>query len=470
MLTPKFVRSHFIPTGANGFQWFFKLIYEFWGFCVNGGNDTVNPGGFSPSTGVYQMPWAPYSSSAAAAGLLASGSDGFTHVGLPFFNSINQNAFSASYVNRWLVTWQSGSTSTDDSVYQITQWINSASLRVNMLTGGTPYTGSLKPSFTERSQVLWRIVDFATAAALPVTQNVSSLVLQFNAAADVNPGQALSQVRLKMALTPPGYSPGAVGVGFTLSPSGTWHGNTAFDSGSYSSGSIVSGTFFPTGTFTPSGNLVTASFFNESIPEIYPGSVNGGYWFGVADNPAYITLIGAQDFLIAHFKGQQALASGFHIEIPQRVYPQGVDPNPLAVMGFGVNGLTSTDTNNHYAGGFFMHNPPSNLLVQYKGYTRRFFGRDDSNSPGTQTNGRYNGSFFNTYLNKFNFVDVVLGSSAAGQYQPSRCRLRRVRILPPIVPQFERLGNLGEWLHVQNGVLWPWDNTLLPYNLFQGGN
>ena len=437
MLSTKFVRAHFISSSASGtgLAWLFKLIYEFWGYSVNGGNSLTTPGGLAVS-GVYQMPWTD------STGLLASGSDGYTAVGMPFFNSSNPTAFSASYVNKWLVTWKSGSDSSDDGVYQITQWLNSSSLRVNVLHGGTPYTGTLHPSFTTRNSVNYRIVDFAVPAAMALTYNTSSLILQFNGAPEVNPGQALSQVRLKAFNAQPGSaftSPSAYGMAFTVSPSGSWNGTT---------------------------------FVSESIPEYIQGSSNSQYWFTTAHmQTAYVTLIGSQDFLIMHHKGGQSAASGFHIEIPQRLYPAGKDPNPIAIMAHGNASPTTTNTSLSYASGFAMHNPPDNTFINYKGLSRRFFSTDDVNAPGTQTNGRLNGAFYNTFQNKFLFMDVLLSQGFNnGQYQMARVRLRRVRVLPPIIPQFERVGNHGEWLHVQNGVLWPWDNALLPYNLFLGGN
>ena len=108
--------------------------------------------------------------------------------------------------------------------------------------------------------------------------------------------------------------------------------------------------------------------------------------------------------------------------------------------------------------------------MQYFGVSRRFDG-SDTTSLSNVTNGVTNGAFYNTYQNKFLFSDVLLSNpTVASHYQLGRVRLRRVRALPPIVPQFERVGNSGEWLHVANGVMWPWDNSILPYNLFLGGN
>lgn len=440
MLTAKFVRAHAVPAGYKTFHWFMKLIYEFWGFSVNGGDDLKSPGGFAPISGVYVMPWF-----ANDTGLLASGSDGYTADGMSFFNSASPTAFSASYVNKWIVTWKSGSASTDDSIYQITQWLNSSSLRVNTLHGGTPYSGTLRPAFEARNNINYRVVDFGPAALMSVNNNTSSLVLQFNGASEVNPGQSNSQVRLRMAVAPPPYLTWyAWGIAFGMSPSGSW-----FHSGS-------------------------ASFGGESIPEVVAGSGNSTYMFDnslSSDSPSYITMMGAQDFLMCHVKRSGGPeGTGFHIEVPQRLYPRGVDPNPLMVMPFGLYAPTSTDAGYHYAGGCFMHNPPDNTLYTYVGMARRFVGTSETATLGTATNGRLNGAYFNTYLNKFLFSDVVLAlGSTTGQYQMARTRLRRVRIIPEIIPSWQRVGNNGEWIHIRDGVLWPWDNTLLPYNLFVGG-
>lgn len=583
MLTPKFVKAHYISSAGafEGERWFFKLMYEFWGFCVNGSDNLRVPGGF-PVTGVYGMPWmgpgdSPYTGSSDLS-LITSGSDGFTEVGMPFFNTVN-HVFSSSYVNLYLVTWKSGSTSTDDSIYQITQWLNSSSVRVNVLQGGTPYSGSMHPAFTTRSNINYRIVDFTRIVGLALSENTSSLTFQFNGADAVNPGQRHSQARVKHFKAAPGspyVSSFAGGVTIQISPSGTWHG-PEYSSGSYSSGSTVyatgnqpfaflqpstivftgsytnltggvanstagatlvgnmtgtmtlpgyqnyihsgtflsgglavvtgvagfsgtlggveghyflTGTFLPSdvaaalsfsgtyhfsasGIFTPTGTLLPPGFHSESINEYIQGSGNSSYmWNAGVASPAYVTLIGATDFLITHYKyGASAGAAGFHIEIPQRLYPQAVDPNPIACMAYGFSGVSTTNSGYTYSAGMAMHNPPDNTLMNYRGFVRRFFGNSDQVTPTSFANGRYNGAFYNTYQNKFLFGDVVLGNvQTSGQYQMARARLRRVRVLPPIIPQFERVGNSGEWLHIQNGVMWPWDNSLLPYNLFLGGS
>jgi hypothetical protein len=427
MLTTKFLRAHNMTSNSYVFGWMMKLIFEFWGFCVNGGSELNTPHGFAGGTGYATMP-----PSFPSAGLLASGSDGITNVGMPFFNTVNPSAFSASYVNKYLVMWQSGSTCTDDSIYQITQWFNSSSIRLNVFQGGTPYSGTLHPSLTSRTNVNWRVVDFA-ASATAIYNNTSSLVLAFNDAGNVNPGQANSQVKLRMDL-----SNNIIGI--SLSPSGSWQN--------------ISGTWqFTDPTTEREDNSNTGHW----------GSITGG-------GSGYFSMWAAGDFFIFHYAGTTSYNSdGFHVEIPQRLYPAGDDPNPIVMMMWGEDTPHMGDSTKMYGGGFYAHNPPDGSTMQYYPMGRRFLG-DDLLSPAAGSNGRQNGIWFNTYRNQFLFTDAVLAQpQIPAQYQLSRMRLRRVRFIPNIIPQFQRIGNNGEWLHVVNGIMWPWDNTLLPYNLFLGG-
>lgn len=438
MLTPKFIRAHSIPSTTNGFAWFFRLVYEFWGFCVNGSNDLVNAQCI-PSGGI-QMP-----TGFTTVGLIQSGSDGFTAAGMPFFNTVGTGTFSPSDVNLWLVTWVSGSTCTDDSIYQITQWENSSSVRVNVMNGGTPYTGTLHPSFTARSDINYRLVDFSQASTALTYLPSASLVLQFNDAVLVNSGQATSQAQLMMIS---GSSPADdKNLGITLSPSGSWQ--------------QISGTYQ----------------FTDPTTQLNGPTVGEGFWFFSADSPAYISLWAAGDFIIAHYKSTTNNgASAFHIEIPQRLYPQGDDPNPIVMINQSDFGIPSLNSNTAwYGGGCYMHHPPLGTTIPWSGLSRSQWGdrfvSGAEQSLQSVVNGRYNGAVFNTFQNKFVFSDLTLGLfNVIGQYCLARVRLRHVRVIPPIIPQFQRVGNLGEWIHVGNGVMWPWDNTLLPYNLFLGGN
>ena len=218
-LTSKFVRGHFVnasTTNANSLRWLHKLVYEFWGFCINGTNDLRVPGGFAPVSGVlFPTGWENGTSV-----LLASGSDGVTQDGNPFFVAPSVNWTSSSLLNKWLVVWKSGSSCRDDSVYPITQIINSSTIRLDMNNGGTAYTGSLKPAFTARSNVNYRVVDFAAATALAgYTADADGLVLNLSGAYLVNSGQVAPQCRTRIRTSVGSNVPN---VGLTLSASGSW--------------------------------------------------------------------------------------------------------------------------------------------------------------------------------------------------------------------------------------------------------
>jgi hypothetical protein len=244
-------------------------------------------------------------------------------------------------------------------------------------------------------------------------------------------------------------------------------------------------------TLSPSGSW-TQSGFTDASNELGCNTNGGGTligWFTsstiLANNPAYITLIGSQDCLISHFKAQQIQSSGFHIEIPQRMYPQEVDPNPIVMMNYGSYAVTQTDTTQHYCGGFWAKNHTDNTNRKLTGFCRvvntssiQFrevlgvgnFYRSIPQYERDPNTGRFLGLFYNNLNYKLFTSDVVLGlPGVGGQFCMSRFRLRNVRVATVLIPQYQRIGDNGEWIHVCNGILWPWDNAQLPYSLFMGG-
>lgn len=442
-LTSKFVRAHYVSstiTAADSIRWIHKLIYEFWGFCINGTNNLIVPGGFAAGGVLFTPQW-----QSGTAVLMSSGSDGVTQAGMPFFTAPSVNWTSGSVVGKWLVTWKSGSTSTDDSVYAITQVINSSTIRVDVNNGGTPYSASLHPSFTARSDINFRVVDFAAATTLSgFTTDADGLVLQLNGAYLVNSGQVAPQCRTRIRIAAGSNLPN---VGLTLSSSGSWTAATG------------------------------SGFFSDASAEISATS-NANGWGGGAASTGYVTLIGAQDYLLCHSRGWQTLTagSGFHLEVPQRLYHQNNDPNPVCVMNFGNLGLTTNGTTNGYGGGVMMFHPPDGSTRAFSTMIRSLTGdyfnstQYPSNRIGSVTNGRFNDMYFNQYKGKFMMFDATLGlPSVAKNYSYMRVRMRRVKFTAPITPNFQRFGDYGEWLNVGGAVLWPWDNAILPYSLFLGG-
>lgn len=478
-LVLKFLRYFDAPSMGNQpamFGLWLRLLYEFWGFCVNGSNDLRFPGGFPTGststtflTGVINMPVNWESGSTV---LLYSNSDGSTVNGLPYFTGSN---FLASHVGKWLTTWKSGSSSTDDGIYLITKLygppgtLTSSVIGVDINMGGTPFSGNLKPSFTDRTNVNYRIIDYSSTAVNTTYTTQNFIVLQLNGAPYVNLGQANSQVKLRLATFRGDTSPR--GVAILLSPSGSWG----------VSGSSVGFNEGLTGGNSLGGDSVGASVASN-IGEFGPNSGNSFDWANGGNGTQCINIIAAQDYFNVFSRGAQAsYSSGFHVEIPQRLYPFSKDPNPIT--GMGHTGLYTTFTNGYgYGYGFHQVNA---ALQPLRGWLACHHQTgDDFNSnayPGIQFvcsqclqsmgNGFYNNIWFNPFTNKFSFSDAIYGTTeSASHHTLARFRIRRARFIAPIIPSMQRLGDRGEWLHTFNGVLWPWDNAVMPGTIFhQGG-
>ena len=64
----------------------------------------------------------------------------------------------------------------------------------------------------------------------------------------------------------------------------------------------------------------------------------------------------------------------------------------------------------------------------------------------------------------------VLQSVTADQYSFARTRIRNVRFCGTVLQNYFRVTSGGQqWIYLTNGVLWPWDNTILPFNMMQAG-
>ena len=73
-------------------------------------------------------------------------------------------------------------------------------------------------------------------------------------------------------------------------------------------------------------------------------------------------------------------------------------------------------------------------------------------------------------LGKVFYSEAIISTiSAAGQYSLARAKLRPIAFTSNIFPAFHLIGDNGEFIHVGNGVLWPWDGSVLPYSLLPLG-
>jgi hypothetical protein len=63
-------------------------------------------------------------------------------------------------------------------------------------------------------------------------------------------------------------------------------------------------------------------------------------------------------------------------------------------------------------------------------------------------------------------TDGILNLTLAGQMSPSRARLRHVRFTVATLQRGARVGDPitqpNGWVNVSNGVLWPWDDSIMP--------
>lgn len=433
----KGLRSSFVDelTATQGARFFMKLLYEFWGFCVNGTNDLRTPGGLASVSGA-NFP----SGFTTGSSVIASGSDGVTSFGTDVFQTITGDFINlhsqltgsseTGLVGKYLVTWKPGSTSTDDSVYRIKTLTDVSSIRVEVITGGTTRLGA-KAFFQDRSEILWRVVDIGDAAALSGWTSGMGLTLQFEQAPTVNAGQATPQVHVALE-TESSLSR----LRLTVSPSGSWNGTTFTD---------YSGSLIVPWTVTTSG---------ESL----------------------FYLIGGKECLIAQSTGVDdawnANPVGFHVEVPKRLLTAQHDPNPVALMVWhsGSAATQLTAYNNFSMVG------PGSRFERWNTLVRAPFG-DITNTTITPNSGglwhdlnagdRFGRVHFNPYANTYLSTDAVLYNVASGSFCFGRCRLRRIRFTANNLKVGQRLGE--EWIHAGNGILWPWDNSDQPFGILHEG-
>lgn len=428
-LTSKFVRAHGIDvsvTNSQSLMWVMKLIYEFWGFCLHGENDLTTAQGFA-SSGI-NMP-----SGFQSGSLLTSGNSGYTVNSESIFYDSSADFTSGSIVDKHLVTWKAESTSNDDGIYKIVKIISSQSIQVNTDHGATPYSGSLIPLFTTRSSINYRIVDFESTVVSASYSSGSYMILNMSGAALVNSGSTSPQLKIAFS-----DNSGLDDIALSWSPSGSWNGSS----------------------------------FSDEV------AVTNADWCNGSTGTGHISLWGASDYLICHYKGSwTSSACMFHVEIPERIYPQSVDPNPVIVMMYSNASISVTNASSGYGGGWYAHYPPNNEKLQLVTLTKSphgdYFPSNvyTGNTIQGVTNGRYNNSFYNPVLNKFLISDVLYSHESLNRFSMGRLRSRRWRIIASnIVPRYTRLGTNGEYIYVGNSVLLPWDNAVLPYDLFRSGD
>lgn len=521
-MADKFVRVLNYDTGVSNSARVtqpFKLVYEFWGYCVNGTSSLTTPGGFAASNptnfpvsftggattiaagsngvslptatinvasttgfptsgviwvytsaGTQQVTYTGVTGtsftgctngtgsmstggSIGSSSLLTYGNDGYTDVttvfrqdGYASFYSPS-NRFHPNMVGKALVAWKQGSTSTDDSIYLIQSYISPNELIVDVNNGGTPSPADgYRPAFTARTSINYRVVDVQIAGAS--TSDTQYMIFQFDPS-NVNVGQANSQIRFNIALS-------NLSLTAQMSPGGTWNGS-AFSDGT----SLISPNYQQLITTTQTTGLFYINIWGDKDYLIYQTS-----WKGTSNNTS---------------NGSHHI----HIEIPERMYSQAQDTNPITISMNGRNNIsvanyiTSNAYQQSYGGGFVMRCADGVIRNQYT-VGRALGGGGNNSTNAAGSTGGYSPFMQvpgNSSANALSVVNPILGtvlttygylsySGTIGQYSLARVKLRKVRFATISIPIYTRLSADGDYILLQQGVCLPWDKTVLPYPIF----
>lgn len=348
-----------------------------------------------------------------------------------------QLATTTNMTGKLLVIWKPNSGTSEDGLYIINSVVGNNQLKISLNTGGTPDPTTLHPSFTQRSNINYRIVDVGAAAYATGIANNNYITLQFNPSAiGLNPGQANSQVQV---------SNGTGGsIRMNMSPGGNWNG-------------II---------FPVTGNYhidATGGFDSQS----------GGYYNGSGSSGVQaITMAADPGFWWMHMKDTSNSdgTSYIHCEIPTRLYPSSADTNPMVALTRGgtFNGSVfgiGTSAGQNFGRGFYMKGTDGTIRAHYS--LAKSLSGDASPIFGSQlTDFRL---AFNTSKGFVLASDIILAlPGVTNQFSLGRVKLRTLKFTSTPLPLYHRFGIPGgtQWLNVQNGIAIVWDNTILPSNLF----
>lgn len=407
-----------------------RLLYEFLGYVISAPATTTTPGAV-PAFAFNTFP----ANALEGTTVVSTGTDGVTTVDTDFFDSAGAN-FATSVVNKYLVIWDSSTPGVEDGIYKIVERLTANRVRIFVANGGSPHPTTKRPRMTSRSGLKYRLIDLDAVGSLAGWATGQYIVMQLTPSIS-NVGQANSQFQITITSTSSQLTAGSV-VG---SPAGTWNGSLFTD---------------PTGAVTTTSN--SGGFFNGSSSAAL----------------GQMSMWGDKDGVVLWFKhSASAFASYIHIEAPVRLASQAQDPNPLLIGCEGVCTLYLSSHSNGYTN-FWMAGTDG-VARRHRMIVKCYSG--DGN--GETSRPTATASFFgdsriakNNILNKALMSKVVIGQVGAPQaeFTLARAIMRYTRIIPNQLPPWVMVGNNGEsWLHIQNGICFPWDGTILGTNLIPFG-
>ena len=417
-----------------------KVLYEFWGYCINAPSSLDTPGAMLAKT---------FPAGFENGDVVESGTDGVTQFSTPGYFFANSVTWSSEHVGKYVVMWKPGEESPDDSIYRILTVINTDTVLVDAMGGGgTVHLGN-RPTFSDRSRIYFRVVGIETVGTLAGWTNDMGMVLTFSGSSAVNTGQLPSQIRVFVDTVS-----GNQEVKLQASPSGSWNGSA----------------------FTDGSNIISP------LRE----------WTDFEDSTVFLYFAGSKDHIISVMGSEDADStySGIHIEIPKRMYPQEIDPNPIVFMTYGTT-LTSWDDDGFTGGqayGTSLYSPGvdgtnqrawpahrmfvSNIFEELSlnepfwsnpGQAAEFAFQERS-SGGIGYTGRYHEFEKNDVDRRVLSTDVVCYDRLAARFTLGRFRLRKVRASHGNQPSGVRHGR--NWIHFRAGILLPWDNAIIHYGPF----
>lgn len=398
----------------------FKFAYEFWCYVVNTPSSPTTPGGLASPT-----PTTFPTNGLEGTSVLNTGTDGVTVLSQSTFDSASAN-FASTVAGKYLVVWSDTSPSTEDGIYQIATRVSATQITVYVPNGGSVDPVTLRPRLTARTGLKYRVVDMVGSIAAGWATN-QYMVLQMTPSIS-NPGQANSQVKCTLASLTQGS--------FIGSPAGTW----------------------------------TGSDFTDGMVSVTTTTNSGGWFNGTSGGAlGYVTMWGDKDGMICWFKTNfSSFASWFHFEAPIRLATQAQDPNPLLVGTEGVCTLYLSSFSNGY-NNFWMAGTDG-IARRHRLLVKCLSG--DGTGEASRPTGTI--SFFGDSritvippLNKTFLSKILIGQvgSPSSQFSLARAIMRYARICPNTLPPWVKLGSNGEFLHVQNGICFPWDNCTLGSSL-----
>ena len=332
--------------------------------------------------------------------------------------------------------------STDDSIYKIVAVPSNTQLQLSPFSGGTPDISTLKNNLTPRAALSYRVIDVIASSQLAVASG-NYFIGTMNGSANINFGQTPTQFQFLLRGSAATFGQ----FGMVGSPNGSWNGT------------VFSGTGSNTTMTERTNNF--GLFFNA-------GNVNV---------PGFITMFADTDFFFGHIQSANsngaANTKGMHFmaTTPVRLYSQAQDPNLLAILvgGNGLNTSTGTDSIVTSFG-----------MVGFDGVTRthqlisrNLVGDTAAGSIGLAYTVGFNLDSRIGYQSKIGQVlmgDTLMSCvSTVGQFSFARAKMRPMKFTFGGLPPYFLVGNSGEFIHLVNGILMPWDGSILPYSVLAGG-